>query len=200
MKVYIVGRTKMAGSSRCIGGLLEDGTAVRLVSPNGQWTAAAPFQIGQAYEIVSTPLAQLTPPHTEDVVVQSYQLIGSEPNIKSKILSLVAPSEGNIGNVFGKTLKFTGNNNGYISQSGGVPKHSTEFWIPNQDLILRNDGKHYDYKGWILRRGLAYVGELQAIEAIPAGTLVRVSLARWWKPDDVDIEERCYAQLSGWFV
>jgi hypothetical protein len=29
--------------------------------------------------------------------------------------------------------------------------------------------------------------------------LVRVSLAGWWKPDDSDIEPRCYLQLSGWF-
>lgn len=199
MKVYIVGRTKMAGASRCIGGLLENGTSVRLINPSGQWTAAAPFQIGQVYEINSAAVSPLTHPHTEDILVQSYSLIGSEPDIKSKIISLVNPSAGSIANIFDGSLRFTGSNNGYIAQAGGVPSHSTAFWIPNQALTLRDDGRHYDYKRFFQRRGMAYVGEQQTIAEIPAGTLVRVSLARWWKPEELDIEERCYLQLSGWF-
>ena len=36
---------------------------------------------------------------------------------------------------------------------------------------------------------------------IPAGTLVRVSLAHWWRPEDDHTGElRCYVQLSGWFL
>ena len=43
------------------------------------------------------------------------------------------------------------------------------------------------------------MGFAPKINKIPAGTLIRISLARWWKPDDVDIEHRCYLQLSGWY-
>ena len=47
---------------------------------------------------------------------------------------------------------------------------------------------------------LTFVGFQEPLEIIPAGTLVRVSLAHWWQPEDTpDVEERCYAQLSGWF-
>ena len=47
---------------------------------------------------------------------------------------------------------------------------------------------------------MPYVGFADPIERIPKGALVRVSLARWWRPDDApDMEERCYLQLSGWF-
>jgi epoxyqueuosine reductase len=50
---------------------------------------------------------------------------------------------------------------------------------------------------------LAAVAELQPPPppTIPAGTLVRVSLARWWRPDanDTSFPERCFVQLSGWF-
>jgi hypothetical protein len=39
------------------------------------------------------------------------------------------------------------------------------------------------------------------VARIEAGQLVRVSLAGWWRPREADpgFEERCYAQLSGWF-
>jgi len=96
-------------------------------------------------------------------------------------------------------LGFTGGNNGYIAERLGVPDYSTGFWIPDRDLKLRDDGTHYDYAKGFFRRGLKYVGEPEAVPTIPAGTLARVSLAGWWKPEDVDIEERCYLQLSGWF-
>ena len=97
-------------------------------------------------------------------------------------------------------MGFTANGNGYISRAMGVPKYSTWFWIPDKDLTLRDDGKHYDYPAPYFQKGMSYVGEPVAIPVIPAGTLVRLSLARWWRPPDVDdLEERCYLQLSGWF-
>ncbi len=35
---------------------------------------------------------------------------------------------------------------------------------------------------------------------IPANTLVRVSLARWWRPTNAepDFPVRCYMQIYGW--
>ncbi len=48
---------------------------------------------------------------------------------------------------------------------------------------------------------LAFVGFQEPIAVIPAGALVRVSLAHWWRPDgDETAELRCYVQLSGWFL
>ena len=49
------------------------------------------------------------------------------------------------------------------------------------------------------RYNIPYVGCAEAIDLIPAGTLVRVSLARWWRPEGMN-EERCYLQLSGWYL
>lgn len=89
----------------------------------------------------------------------------------------------------------------YTSERTGVPDRSTGFWIPDRELRLRGGGKHYNYVKGALQRGLSHVGEAAATRRIPAGTLVRVSLARWWKPEDADpdFEERCYQQLSGWY-
>ncbi len=46
---------------------------------------------------------------------------------------------------------------------------------------------------------IPYAGVTQAIQRIPKGTLIRVSLARWWNKDD-KTEERCYLQLSGFYI
>ena len=48
---------------------------------------------------------------------------------------------------------------------------------------------------------LTFVGFQKPIETIPAGTLLRVSLAHWWRPESAPHTElRCYVQLSGWFL
>ena len=171
MNVLISGRTKMGGNGRCIGGLLEDGTPVRLLRSAGHhWDTAAPFQIGQIWDVSFSPAGTRPPPHTEDVVVKKYSLAGTETNLRARLLELSPPWKGGINKLFGGLLGFTSNNNGYISERGGVPNHSTGFWIPDRDLKLREDSRHYDYPLWgLLRRGLSYVGEPQAIPSIAAG-------------------------------
>ena len=51
----------------------------------------------------------------------------------------------------------------------------------------------------ILVQSSKYVGLQPTEDIIPKGTLLRVSLARWWSPNDVEVENRCYLQLSGWY-
>jgi hypothetical protein len=205
MNVLIVGRTKMGGSSRCIGGISHDEKSVRLLtSAGGHWDTSAPFRIGQIWDIAYMPVAAAIRPHTEDVKISQYQLVGTEPNLRAHLLTRVTPWRGGIDQVFGGVLGYTGNNNGYVCRRLGVPAHSTWFWIPDRDLTLRSDGKHYDYPyGYGYQsRGLSYVGEPPALPTLPAGTLIRVSLARWWRPEDAepDFEERCFLQLSGWYL
>ncbi|MBB3879130.1 hypothetical protein JYA61_10320 [Sphingomonas pseudosanguinis] len=200
MNVLIVGRTKMSGSARCIGGLLPDGSSVRLTKATGHWDTNTPLQVGQVWDIDFDAATQLNPPHVEDVIVKNASLVSTSNNIAADIRSTITPWKGSIGNIFQGLLGFTGGNNGYISKYRGVPDRSTWFWEPDKDLTLRSDNKHYDYKSFFIKRGLSYVGEVPPIPVIAAGTLVRVSLARWWRPDDApDLEERCYLQLSGWF-
>lgn len=203
MNVLIVGRTKMSGSSRCIGGLAADGTSLRLLQSNGHnWDTTAPFQVGEIWDIAYTAVQAPTPPHIEDVLVSSATPLGTQPTLRDHLLSRIQPWQGAITRIFDGCVRYTGNNNGYVSSSAGVPGQSTGYWIPDSDLTLRGDGRHYDYPGWLGQRGLSYVGEPQPPAVLPAGTLLRVSLARWWKPDDAgaDFEERCYVQLSGWFA
>jgi ATP-dependent DNA helicase RecQ len=49
-------------------------------------------------------------------------------------------------------------------------------------------------------RTLTFVGFQEPIPEIPAGALLRVSLAHRWRPADrPEEEDRCFVQLSGWF-
>lgn len=203
MKTLIVSRTKMSGSGRCIGGIAQDGTSLRLLNPNGQnWDTSAPFQIGDIWDLNYTAKTGLTPPHVEDVVCASGTKAASASDVRDTILELAPAWTGGISQLFDGVLGFTAKGNGFVSHSRGVPSQSTGFWISDKELRLRADAKHYDYpQGFLSQaKGMSYVGESDAIQTIPSGTLIRVSLARWWKPDDVDgLEERCYLQLSGWY-
>lgn len=208
VKVLIVGRTKMGTSPyRCIGGLTETGRSIRLLDRNGHhWNASTVFQVGQVWDLEFHDVdpGSLNPPHVEDVLVMSgaYVEIAADPC--SAILSLVAPWRGSERALFDGHVKYTNSHNGYIADDG-MPDRSTWFWIPDRDLHLRDDGKHYDYRSKLfsieIAHGLSYVGEPNPPDVIRAGTLVRVSLAKWWKPPDADesFPKRCFVQLSGWF-
>lgn len=206
VKTLIVGRTKK-GTQRCIGGLTAEGHSIRLLGPDGAyWDQSAPFQVGQTWDLTLQDVAAeaVRIPHVEDAIVAGAQFVANDPDPRATILSRIVPWNGSTSALFGGHVKYTGNHNGYIEESG-LPDRSTWFWVPDRDLMFRSDGKHYDYPSRFFNiaspQGLSYVGEPQAVATIPAGTLVRVSLAGWWRPDDADegFPYRCYLQLSGWF-
>ena len=202
MKTLIVGRTKM-GNSRCIGGLCADGRSIRLLDERGHnWPPSASFGVGQEWELQFNDVANPRPPHVEDVLVTASKYLGTVADVRGAILSRVQPWQGSTSVLFGGGVSYTGKHNGYIEDR--VPDRSTWYWIPDKQLVLRDDGAHYDYAstffGVTIQHGLKYVGEPAPLPSLPAGTLVRVSLARWWRPDDDEsFPERCYLQLSGWY-
>ena len=81
-----------------------------------------------------------------------------------------------------------------------MPEQSVGFWVADNALTKKEyNGVRYNYpntNGW---RSLKFVGFDTPVNIIPAGTILRVSLARWWKQDE-NTEERCYLQLSGWYL
>ena len=107
--------------------------------------------------------------------------------------------------LFERLLQSTGTGTGalYISNQNGVPPYSTTFWRPNKPLSSNRayDKVRYHYSTENGFYALTFVGIQEAVETISEGTLLRVSLARWWCPEETpDVEERCYMQLSGWFL
>lgn len=201
MKVLIVSTTRV-GSNVCVGGLAEDNTSLRLLDVFGHFpSTAAGYQVGQIFELGwYPPLTAVRPPHVEDVRVVSTQLLGQQHQMASHLRGRVQPWTDDIHALFDGKLSFTHTDRGFIDAKD-IPTASTGFWLPDQDLIGQADhnGKPYYFYN---QYSISYVGLAQPLPHIPKGTLVRVSLARWWRPRDAapDFPERCYLQLSGWYL
>lgn len=200
MRSLIVSKTRMK-STLCVGAITVEGTPIRLLTSTGQQQPInTAFNIGQVWNLTTWPSAELDPPHMEDVLVQDCSFERTVDSLRDTLLKMGTPCCGDPEALFDRVLHWTSGERGYISRRGGVPSRSTGFWIPNQVLQLErhNDKPYFVYLGGNRRYCLPYVGCTEETENIPAGALVRVSLARWWQPPDA-YEERCYLQLSGWY-
>ena len=204
MKVLIVAKTRMGGGA-CIGAITETGESVRLIPFNEdpQDGANIEYEVGDIWEISAEPVTNLIPPHIENVVVHEKHQLGTANNSFGSIERFMPPKDGYPFGLYEGSLQSTESGALYIAKHSGVPPYSTTFWRPDQPLIRDTEGKRVRYRYSSDNGGstLTFVGFQEPLEVIPAGTLVRVSLAHWWQPEDTpDVEERCYAQLSGWFL
>jgi hypothetical protein len=169
--VVIVARTHMYGGRVCVGALSDAGENLRLMNKDcaSDRDRDSPFKVGEEWEITCAPCGPRRPPHVEDAFVSNATKRGNVGSLSDYILKRAAPWKGA---------------------------------IPAYDLHLDHDDRNKaGYYPQHDHRHLSYVGVQDAVDVITAGQLVRVSLARWWRPEnaDPDFEERCYAQLSGWY-
>ncbi len=204
MNVLILAKTRMREGFCCVGGLdLETNRGVRLLQANGlNQPESTPYQIGQIWALDARPADLLRPPHIEDVLVSSARGIGRQIGLASFLRDRVEIWRGSPNVLFDGLLKATPLGSGYISAKHGMPPVSVGFWISDRELSsVNSNGKwRYNYSGRSPVRYIPYVGMERAIPRLKAGTLLRVSLARWWSPPGKsEIEERCYLQLSGWY-
>ncbi|MDY3548385.1 hypothetical protein PG291_07210 [Riemerella anatipestifer] len=204
MDVLILSKTHMNNGKCCIGGITGSGRYVRLLTPTGdnqpENTDLTPRQVWEV-EFIERP--HTTPPHIEDVLVTSRKI---KESLKDEITILefikqrkIQIWKGNPEVLFDTKIKWTDNGSGYINKEA-VPQHSVGFWISDKDLTksIYYGKPRYSYRsvdGW---RSLPYVGFDEPIDIIPKGTLIRVSLARWWDTKGTT-ELRCPLQLSGWY-
>ena len=208
-KVLIVAKTHM-NNAACVGGLTRDtNRSIRLLRLDcSNQPINTNFDVGQVWELDYYPSPQITPPHVEDIIVTRERYIGLQPNLQKILMQRIQPWQG------GPKLLFDGlliieNTRGHISKTGGIPKQSTGYWLPDRTLTLtyRNDKPYYQVvyeigdansssQGTLF---IPYIGFASPISRIPTKTLVRVSLARWWIPSRAN-EQRCYLQLSGWYL
>ncbi|AXP80539.1 hypothetical protein CJ739_1450 [Mariniflexile rhizosphaerae] len=199
MEVLVTSKTSW-GNSYCIGGLeIATNRFVRLMTTIGSYQPlTAPYQIGQVWDLDyhNNPAA---PPHIEDVwIYRNNGLIRNIPNIINYISQNCLVWDGDFNVLFGGLLRWTGNGSGHINNPNNLPNNSVGFWICDRDLTY-DGAKYYIYNRGFLQtnKRLPYKGVLPAIPVIPAGTLIRVSLAKWFPSEHV--ESRCYLQLSGWY-
>lgn len=202
--VLILSKTQMNNNQVCVGGLTLNGRYVRLLDENGnnqpENTDLAPKQ---AWEIEFNERPNNTPPHVEDILVINRVRKGSlkdEITIKDFIEKRNIPIwKGSPDNLFDNLIQWTSSGSGYIDNAGGVPQHSVGFWISDKDLRRKDyNGIRYQSpstSGW---RSIKFKGIENPVDVIPAGTLIRVSLARW-KAFDENETPKCWLQLSGWY-
>jgi len=203
-KILITSKTRK-GKAACVGGLIiSNNRFVRLLNP-GNWDqyADTDFDIGDIWEINFTSRQDIEPPHIEDIIIHTKKYIGKIDDFVTFILnSGVQIFRGSPNKIFNGLLGWTGSGSGYIENRNNLPTNSVGFWISDKDLTLDGDEKHYIYpssNAFSRAKRFPYVGFEAKVQIIPKGSLMRISLARWWKPDDSDINERCYLQLSGWY-
>jgi ATP-dependent DNA helicase RecQ len=204
MKVLIVAKTRQ-GSGACVGGITFEGQSVRLIAANAaaQERSGMEYAVGEVWEVDAMPAESVVAPHVENVVVRSKRRLAPMTNPIPFIEKHMPPVDGGPALLYDGLAQAAESGALYITGRAGVPPYSTMFWRPDQPLQRVEDGKRirYRYPTDDGGRTLVFVGFQEPPETIPAGTLLRVSLAHWWRPDeDEDGEHRCYAQLSGWFL
>jgi len=201
----------MANNKICIGGIdLDKSISVRLLDRNGYHEPKedCPYNLNEIWDVeyIHSPRHL---PHSEDVRVISrtrYGVLKDELSILDILEKFnFKVYTGSITKTFEGRLKSTNSGTLYVSNSEnkGIPQNSTCFWICDIEIRRKDyqDKIRYNYDDGTRQWGysISYVGlEENPVQIIPKGTLVRLSLAHWWKPQNSEDEERCYLQLSGW--
>lgn len=208
-RVLIVAKTHMTNGA-CVSGLTRDtNKSIRLLNPNGSnQPEDSPYEVGQVWELEFHPRTNPEPPHVEDVIVTQEKYIGLSANLHKILLPRVPLWKGGPDTLFDGLVVFD-RAKGYISKSKDIPSCSTGYWLPDNPLTLvQRSGKSYyttrhkvsvGNKFYEVTLSIPYVGYAEPIQTLAEGTLIRVSLARWWKAADMP-DKRCYLQLSGWYM
>ena len=208
LTVLIVAKTRRKGGA-CIGAIAADGRSLRLEAANAASDehAGMEYQVGEVWKIEAAPHPQIVPPHVETVVVYGKRRLRDYVDPINAIETYMPPVRGGIDVLYDGLVQTTAAGALYIAHKTGVPGRSTLFWRPDRSLRLADNGVrlHYCYDGGEgggeCGRRFAFVGFQEPLAQIPAGAIVRISLAHWWRPRErPDEEERCYLQLSGWFA
>jgi hypothetical protein len=205
-RVLIVAKTRMK-SGFCVSGLVCSSNANIRLKPEGQYKHSEDtlFEVGQLWDLEFQHPTWLQAPHMEDVIVTRQQYIGQIHNLCETLLPRVRPWRGGPQALYDSMLSLE-NKKYYVSAIfGPIPHCSTGYWLPDQALILnRTDPQrlYYEYHDQQTNKcicSIKFVGLIEAVVQIPAETLVRVSLSRWrWY--DFANEQRCYLQVSGWYL
>ena len=204
MRVLIVAKTRR-GAGACVGGIAEDGRSLRLIAHDAASNerAGLEYEVGDVWEIDPAPDPDIVPPHVENIIVLRARHLRRSQKVMETIRRFMPPLLGGPEKLFDGIAQATSAGGLYIAQRTGLPHHSTMFWVPDQSLRLDCEGKRlrYRYPNSDGGRTLTFVGFQEPVPEIPAGTLLRVSLAHWWRPKERPEDElRCFAQLSGWLI
>ena len=201
-KVLVVCKTRMQ-TGLCLGGITQRAyDRIRLLTPDGyNQPVDTPFNVGDIWECQLVHRPPLRQPHTEDMLVLRQDFIQRVTNMREFLMPRIQPKPAHQSALFDGLLAYTESGSAYVSERTGLPDHAHEFWLTVEALRLRRDGRKLYYEpeaSSSSRLRLPYVGLEEPVEWLPAGSLLHLSLARWWLRPGAN-EERCYLQLSGFF-
>ncbi|RME33090.1 MAG: hypothetical protein D6794_11980, partial [Deltaproteobacteria bacterium] len=204
MKIVIVAKTRM-GSGACVGALTFNGRSLRLIAADRETNERfnMDYQVGEVWEVETRPDPEITPPHVENVIVTRKRRLGTMTEMEIFIEKHMPPTAGGQEALFEGLTQATKAGALYIAERTGIPSRSTMFWRPDKTLRREDGQKRIRYRYPAPEGGftLTFVGFQEPLPEIPAGSLLRVSLAHWWRPREMpEGELRCYVQLSGWFL
>ena len=204
MSVLVVARTRMGGDRVCVGAIdLETRASLRLLGSDGRYLPETkPIRPGEVWELTYKPATSVEPPHVEDVILSRGRKIDVVDDMKGAILRLVEPWRGDVEVIFDRQLETTDNGTAFLRRKEPLPARSTGFWVASDD-VRKSQFDEYGVKYWFpegrVIRKVTYKGMDDPVDVIPAGALVRFSLARWAEFPPGIGEKRCYLQLSGWY-
>jgi hypothetical protein len=120
-----------------------------------------------------------------------------------ELLGIVDPWRGPVQSIFDGRLRTTSHGRAYVGPQPPLPMGSVGFWVSASPLTMSKHPASQGRRYWFPEGGqitsVAYVGMEPQLEVIPAGALVRFSLARWAAFPEGS-EERCYLQVSGSYL
>ncbi len=196
----------MYGQRICIGAVgFDEPSSLRLLRENAEnQEIQSPYKIGQVWDVEGFPRDEPIPPHVEDFCVTQSSIIRNDVSIRKFVLQkydkdvIHFPVE----KAFNGALVWSANGSGYVARNN-YPNYSTQFWVTDRPLT-RGSGDdicYYSFESQERTLRVKFVGMHNLVDLIPAGTIVRLSLARWWSPGPVVIErdQKCFLQLSSWY-
>lgn len=203
MNAVIVAKTRM-GQNICVGAVNADsGDLLRLIPRDGvayhSWQGFKP-DIGDLVTVTGNAATSVEAPHVEDFVVDTCTPTGKQAkDLASWIRNRCPIWKGDRSCLFNGHMKFTTWGKGHIDRGDPIPSHSVGFWeLPAALKLQPGDKKRYSLTA-APSVSAPYVGLTEAPDQIPKGALVRVSLSRWWAPDDGGMPEACWLQISGFY-
>lgn len=187
----------------CIGALDLEYRAVRVLPQFGHaHPHDAAYRLGDVWDLPLRSLPFVEPPHVEDAVLTGEgHLIDRVQDVGQWVLGGITPWRGPASEALEGQLQRSESGRVFVGKDQ-IPSSSVGFWIPDRPLVRveqreREFYSYTDHGG--ARWRFSYAGTAPSLKILPAGVLVRLSLARWWAPDDSSLPEACYAQVSGWF-
>lgn len=204
MNAVVVAKTKM-GQNICVGAVdVDSGALLRLIPRDGaEYHSWQEFKadIGDLITVNGSKASKVDPPHVEDYLVSSWKPTGkSAKNLHAWIRKHCVVWNGDRSNLFDGKLRFTSYGKGHVDRGDPLPAHSVGFWeLPAPLELEPGEKKRYVMNG-LLPVSAPFVGLEAPPAKCPKGAIVRVSLSRWWAPDDSDMPEACWLQISGVYL